>query len=141
MKHTTTTRYLLAACLLGVFAMPVNANALENTSSSNEIVQPSDEWQHAQTLHGISISFSKIELKGEYFLSVRFENTTENQVDFIWSLEQNHERLMITSDEMSEAIVSLAAGKTVAFDGSYLIPMGSSADFSQFIVNIQPTQR
>ena len=111
--------------------MPVSANALENTASNNEIVQPSDEWQHAQTLHGISISFSKIELKGESFLAVRFENTTENQVDFIWSLEQNHERLMITSDEMSEAIVSLAAGKTVAFDGSYLIPMSSTADFSQ----------
>ncbi len=141
MKHTTTTRYLLSACLLGVFALPVSANALENTSCSNEIVQPSDEWQPAQTLHGISISFSKIELKGEYFLSIRFENTTEDQVDFTWSLEQNHERLMITSDEMSEARVSLASGKSVAFDGSYLIPMGSGDNFSQFTVNIQPTQR
>lgn len=141
MKHTIITHNLLAACLLGMFAMPVSANAMEDISSSNEIVQPSDEWQHAQILHGISISFSKIELKGEYFLAVRFENTTENQMDFIWSLEQNHERVMITSDEMSEAIVSLAAGKSAAFDGSYLIPMGSSTDFSQFTVNIQPTQR
>lgn len=143
MNRKTNKQLKLAAALLliGVSAMPLSAKELDYQASVVTISQPSNAWQHIKTENGLSISYATIEINGERFLSIRFENTTANQVDVTWTLNHNQQQVVITEDEMLEARVSLAPAETLMVDGTHLIPMNPSDEMSDFTVSIQPTKR
>lgn len=141
MKYNKTIRFMLTAFLLGISAMPASAQKPESAVLFSIPPSTSEGWQHTQTIHGISISYSKIELNGKLFLTIRFENMTQNQLSFVWSLKRNQEQVVITNDEMTEARMSLAAAESMTFDGSYLIQLHPFDDPSSYTVNIQTTQR
>lgn len=102
--------------------------------------QISQDWTFVQQIDGISISFSTIIVDEVRFLSVKFENTSSENADFIWSMTKNNEMLRITEDEMAEARVELHSMKSEIYDGSYLIELTDDDQFSDFIVSIKPTK-
>ena len=98
------------------------------------------EWTQMSQENDLSISYSTISYKGETFLAIKFENTSETPQDFIWSLTQNGERLRITADEMQEARIQLASNASSIYKGIYLIAINDESNYSDFTVSIQTSK-
>lgn len=100
-----------------------------------------DEWTEISQISGITISYSLVRVEDERFLSIQFENTNNQDVDFIWTLLNQNSAVTITTDGMIESIVQLASNETKIVNGTYLIEMKSDEDFSDFVVLIKPNKR
>lgn len=99
-----------------------------------------ENWTFVQQIDGISVSFTTISVDQEQFLAVKFENTTSEAVDFIWSMTRNNEMLRITEDEMAEARVQIPSSESEIYDGSYLIELTDEDQLSDFVISIKSTK-
>jgi hypothetical protein len=126
-----------------VLALSSHSASAANHELSTVII-PKDkigtDWTFIQAEYGVSISYSKITVGDEQFLSIQFANTTNVAIDFVWSMTKNNEPVVITADEMSEAKIQLAPNHSEILDGTYLISMNSSDEFSDFRITLQPTK-
>lgn len=109
----------------------------QNTTQNDQIGK---DWTFVQQVNGISVSYSMEVIGQERFLSVKFENTNSEAIDFIWSMTKNNASIQITADEMIESKVQLNSFASEIVDGTYLIELTSEDQFSDFIVSIQPTK-
>lgn len=133
-------RAISAALVIGCSINSVYATDIELPKELIQHDQVGYDWTFIQHVNGIAISYSMIELNDERFLSIQFENTNQNDVDFIWSMTKNNSQIRITADEMIESRVQLTSNTSEIVDGIYLIEMTSDDQFSDFVVSIQPTK-
>ena len=112
-----------------------------HSSYSIQTELDTDDWTLVRTDQGIQISYAIISVKGEHFLSIRFENTAAQPVDFVWSMTKDGIPLQITADEMTESRVHLQAAATEVIDGSYLIPCATDDNLSDFNLVLQTIKR
>jgi len=135
-----TLLILPAALVLGLSCQ----SALAANHELSTVIIPKDkidpDWTFIQSEHGISVSYSINTIGEEQFLTIQFENTSNNAIDFVWSMTKNNELVQITADEMSESRIQLAPNHTEIHDGTYLISINGSDEFSDFRITIQPTK-
>lgn len=97
-------------------------------------------WEFIQEIDGVSVFYRTVTVAEEQFLSVKFENTNSETVDFIWSMTKNNATIRITADEMIESRVQLDSSTYKVYDGGYLIELTDEDQFSDFVVSIKPTK-
>ena len=82
---------LAMAILLGGYMNP--SNAFSNSPNQSTIVALA-EWEKVKTENGIDIYVSTVEVDGESYLKVKFENATAEAINFSWTLTKNDETLV-----------------------------------------------
>ncbi|NQX96260.1 MAG: hypothetical protein HRT73_00040 [Flavobacteriales bacterium] len=70
------------------------ANAF-NPNPTVIITENSDNWVEVQNENGIKVSFISYQLDGNSYLKIRFENTTNENLRFIWSLANKDAKTII----------------------------------------------
>lgn len=138
--NMNSLRAISAALVIGCSVNSVYASDIELPQESIQTDQIGHDWTFIQQVNGVAISYSMTELNGVRFLSVQFENTNAESVDFIWSMTKNNSPIRITADEMTEARAQLTSRTSEIIDGTYLIEMAGEDRFSDFVVSIQPTK-
>jgi hypothetical protein len=140
---TPIKKPLLALTTAIVMGSAIQSAYAVDTCPPQEITQNDQigkDWTFVQQVNGISISYSMIVVDQERFLSVKFENTNSEAIDFVWSMTKNNASIRITADEMIESRVQLNSFASEIVDGTYLIELTDEDQFSDFIVSIQPTK-
>lgn len=133
-------RAISAALVIGCSVNSVSATDIERPQELIQVDQIGQDWTFIEQINGIAVSYSMIVLNDERFLSVQFENTNPETVDFIWSMTKNNASIRITGDEMIESRIQLTSYTSEIVDGTYLIEMTNEDQFSDFIVSIKPTK-
>lgn len=131
---------LSAAVVLGSSIQSVYAADVVPSQTITQNDENGNDWTLVQQVNGINISYSTVVLDQERFLSVKFENTNTEAVDFIWSMTKNNASILITADEMIESRVQLNSSASEIVDGTYLIAMTDEDQFADFTISIQPTK-
>ena len=111
----------LAFTFIGSTAMATNNFKTEITSEN------SDSWVAVQNQNGIKIICTPFEQNGVSYLKVKFENTTNQTIDFSWTLNEGGETVV------NETTYSVKANSSVETDNNTLIffnPGDSQALFS-----------
>lgn len=134
-------RALFAVLVIGCSMNSVYATEIELPKELIQKDQIGEDWTYIQTTNGIAVSYSVVVIEDERFLSIQFENTNAEAVDFIWSLLHHNSAVTITIDGMIESIVQLKSNDTETVNGTYLIEMKSDDELSDFVVLIKPTKR
>ena len=84
MKSNYKLKLFTAIIVLGISL----GNAVAYTPTlipTTVYAENSDSWVLVQNEKGINIYFSEFQLDGNSYLKIKFENTTNNIVDFSWS--------------------------------------------------------
>ena len=140
---TPNKKPLLALCAAIVMGSTIPSAFAADNGPSQQISQNDQigkDWMIMQQVNGITVSYSVEVLGQERFLSVKFENTNVEAVDFIWSMTKNNTSIQITADEMIESRIQLTSSASEIIDGTYLIELTDGDQLSDFIVSIQPTK-
>lgn len=138
--NMNSLRAISAALVIGCSVNSVSATDIERPQELIQVDQIGQDWTFIEQINGIAVSYSMIVLNDERFLSVQFENTNPETVDFIWSMTKNNASIRITGDEMIESRIQLTSYTSEIVDGTYLIEMTNEDQFSDFIVSIKPTK-
>lgn len=133
-------RAISAALVIGCSVNSVSAADIGHPQELIQNDQIGQDWTFIQQISGIAVSYSVVVLNDERFLSIQFENTNPEAIDFIWSMTKNNASIRITEDEMIESRIQLTSYTSEVVDGTYLIEMTSEDQFSDFIVSIKPTK-
>ena len=131
-------RAAFVALVMGCSVNSVSAAEVVHPQTLNFLLkdQIGQNWTFIENINGINVSYSVIELDDKRFLSIQFENSNTQALDFIWSMTKNDSPVMITSDEMNEARIHLDAHASEQFDGSYIIELGADDAFSAYATSI-----
>ncbi len=131
---------LSAAMLVGCTLNFAHASAVAHPNHLIQNDEPKNAWILVQEVNGVQVSFSIVSVDQERFLSVQFVNTNAESTDFIWSMTKNTTPVIITTDEMIESRIQLAANATETVDGTYLIYLDDADQLSDFVISIQPSK-
>lgn len=140
---TPIKKSLFALSIAVVMGSTISSAYAADSGPSQHISQNDQigkDWTFVKQVNGISISYAIEFLGDERFLSVKFENTNSEAVDFIWSMTKNNASIRITADEMIESRIQLTSSASEIVDGTYLIELTDEDQFSDFIISIQPTK-
>ncbi|MDQ3191704.1 MAG: hypothetical protein M3Q58_08930 [Bacteroidota bacterium] len=103
-----------------------------NLSEVNEkiVVSNSENWVTVQNVNGIKILFSEIEKEGKTYLKIQFQNTTNEEIQFSWSLNKSARTVINESNSIIKALGS------VDIDNNLLIPFNNGDTYADFSFNI-----
>jgi hypothetical protein len=91
---------LLTAIFLGSLSTNVTASTIDCSESSTITLE---EWVKMKTENGINISVATSQLNGKSYLKIKFENTTQQDLDYSWTLTKNNQVLV---KDMSQKVAS-----------------------------------
>ncbi len=119
--------------ILVVFVLGGTAvNTIANNPITTEIAtESSDNFVLIKNENGINVYFSKYNLNDKSYLEVRFENTTNQEINFTWVLTKNSELII---NKTNTSVGSLA--KIGRPDTSILIPINNGETFNDFSLTI-----
>jgi len=135
MKLNYKLKLIVVAVVLGIG----HANASQTNKQTTTITQNSDNWVMVQNEKGINVYFSKYKLDETSYLKIKFENTANQSIDFVWSLNKNSEPIVISVDEMHEMKTQLETGNSKFYGIELLYPINNEESLSDFsvIINIK----
>ena len=116
---------VLAFVFIGNTAMATNNFKTEITSENSE------SWVAAHNQNGIKIICTPFELNGVSYLKVKFENTTNQAIDFSWTLNEGGETVV------NERAYSIKANSFVETDNNTLIFFNTGDSQALFSFNIK----
>lgn len=127
------TRGMMLVAAFGLLCGNAGATHLQPSPETIK-VENSDQWVMIQNENGIQVYFTKYKLEEEYFLKIKFENTTNQPINFIWRLSKNNEFVIITEDSMAEIYTELAPSETKTFGENVFININKSASYKDFSI-------
>lgn len=109
----------------------LNAEAdISKTINAKNFVADSENWVTVQNVKGIKILFSEIEKEGKTYLKIQFQNTTNEEIHFSWSINKNSETIINESTSKIKAFGSFAT------DNNMLVPFNNGDTYADFSFNI-----
>jgi hypothetical protein len=130
---------IVAIIIVGSVSSNASASTLDSSPHATEL-NGNDKWTFAKNENGINIFFSEFKSGDESFLKIKFENTTSERINFIWSLSKNSEAVVITMDEMIETKANLDPRETEIYGTYSFILINNEESFEDFVVNINLTK-
>lgn len=122
----------LIASTVVLFVGVSYANASQTTTLSiTNIAQKSDSWIAIENQDGIKVSCTPFELNGVSYLKVKFENTTNQLIDFSWSLKEGGETVV------NETTYSIKANSSIETDNNTLILFNNGDSQALFSFNLK----
>ena len=131
MKSNYKLKLFTAIIVLGISL----GNAVAYTPTlipTTVYAENSDRWVLVQNEKGINIYFSEFQLDGNSYLKIKFENTTNNIVDFSWSLFKNSKPINNVLTNKVDASNSIEF-----FDATMPISLSNGETLKNFTINIQ----
>lgn len=116
---------LLAFTFIGSSAIATNNFETEITSEN------SDSWIAIHNQNGIKVICTPFELNGVSYLKVKFENTTNQTINFSWTLNEGNETVV------NETTYSIKANSSVETDNNTLIHFNNGASQALFSFNLK----
>lgn len=102
-------------------------NTIRTTMSMNL----SEVWEEVKEENGVKVYYSLIEENGRTFLKVKFENTTNNVINFNWTLTNDTEIVVAEKSNKIEAGQSIEI-----YDATMLIPFQNGDSFQNYSILI-----
>lgn len=128
MKTNYKLKIVLIAFVLGVFANVTVANKpIQIEINTNN----SDSWVAVHNQKGIKVTCIPFELNGVSYLKVKFENTTNQTIDFSWTLNEGNEMVV------NEKTYSVKANSFIETDNTLLISQNNNSTQADYLFNIQ----
>ncbi|MCR9172454.1 MAG: hypothetical protein NXI10_08190 [bacterium] len=140
MKLTNRLSALAIALLLGCFINNALASEQDDINPTIEKETSKQEWTLVKEANETKVWLSISTIDNERFLSIKIENTTAENRNFLCSLNKNNESVIITIDEMREAYLELDPHSTHVIDGTYLIYIAEGDQIEDFTVTLNPTK-
>ena len=106
-----------------------SVNAINPTPSSTTVIN-SDDWKEVQSQNGIKVYFSETEENGKSFLKIKFENTTNQEIEFSWSVVKDSKSIT------SETVNKIEASSSIN-DSNITVPFGVGETYADFSINIK----
>jgi len=131
MKLNYKLKLIAAAVVLGVGVSHANARQTTSLSAITSITQNSDSWVAIENQDGIKVSCTQFNLNGVSYLKVKFENTTNQLIDFLWSLKEGNEVVV------NETRTTVKANSFVETDNNTLILFNNGDSYADFSFNIK----
>lgn len=131
MKSNYKLKLFTAIVVLGVSlgnAVAFKPTLIQTTTPAEN----SDNWVQVQNKDGIIIYFSEYKLDGNSYLKIKFENTTNNILDFSWSLYNNSRPITSFKNYKVNAASSIEF-----FDATMPISFSNGEILKNFSINIQ----
>ena len=130
MKLNYKLKLIAVAVVFGVGVGFANARPTTN-SLTTSVTQNSDSWVMVKNENGINVYFSKYDFNNKSYLEVKFENTTNQEINFTWSLTKNS---TLISNETNTSVEAL--GTIGRPDTSVLIPINNGETFNSFSLTV-----
>ncbi|MBL4755893.1 MAG: hypothetical protein JKY52_20150 [Flavobacteriales bacterium] len=94
MRKNYKLKLFTALVVTGVSFGSVNAFN-PNPNPTIIITENSDIWVEVQNERGIKVSFTSYQLDDNFYLKIRFENLTNENLRFVWSLTNKDAKILI----------------------------------------------
>lgn len=121
--------------LLGVSIFSVvffHGKTIANNTMSKVIsINDTEVWEEIKQENGVKVYYSLIEENGRTFLKVKFENTTNNVINFNWTLTNDTEIVVAEKSNKIEAGQSIEI-----YDATMLIPFQNGDSFQNYSILI-----
>jgi len=131
MKPNYTLK-LFIVVVLSSFLGSVSALTLELIPTTIITVKSDNTWQEIKTENGIKTSYTKHNVKGISYLKVKFENLTNQDIQFNWTLSNKKGDVLI-KDESSR----VKSNSFVEFiSTTKLVLIKKSEDLQDFPISI-----
>lgn len=102
-----------------------------NTIRTTMSINLSEVWEEVNEENGVKVYYSLIEENGRTFLKVKFENTTNNVINFNWTLTNDTEIVVAEKSNKIEAGQSIEI-----YDATMLIPFQNGDSFQNYSILI-----
>ena len=128
------TNYKLKVCLM-VLALSFIGNTViaTNTFKTEINANNSDNWELVKSEQGVNIYYSNVLINGETQLKIKFQNSTNTQLTFSWSLIKNNNISLI--ENYTNSIQPLNSIEFI--DLTLPILLNSEDSFKDFSINIK----
>ena len=123
--------YLFTAFVIAFSASIISANTFDTntkTTSNN-----SDNWVEIQNKNGIKVLFTRYLLDGNSYLKIKFENQTNEKINFNWSLTNKDSKVLI-NNQTTEIIANTAI---IIYDATMQISINNGETINDFSINIK----
>ena len=123
--------YLFTAFAIAFSASIISANTFDTntkTTSNN-----SDNWVEIQNKNGIKVLFTRYLLDGNSYLKIKFENQTNEKINFNWSLTNKDSKVLI-NNQTTEIIANTAI---IIYDATMQISINNGETINDFSINIK----
>jgi hypothetical protein len=97
MKKRYKIKLIAIAMLIVGSISNVNATTLKATTVV--VSNDADNWLEVKNENGIKISFTSYQLDNNSYLKIRFENLTSENLDFVWSLKNKENKILVNRYE------------------------------------------
>ena len=128
MKLNYKLKVFLFAFVFGVFT---NVTVANNPNQLKITSENTDSWIAIENQNGIKVTCTPFELNGVSYLKVKFENTTNQTIDFSWTLNEGGETVV------NETTYSIKAKSYVETDNNTLILFNNGASQALFSFNLK----
>ena len=107
------------------------AEALTLTSTTI-VADNSDNWVEIQNENGIKVLFTSYHLDGKSYLKIKFENQTNENIQFSWSLTNKDSEVLINNHKNE-----IIANKAFNFiDATMPISINNGETVNDFSINV-----
>lgn len=130
MKLNYKANLIASAILLGISIGHVTAGQTKSHFDT-AINHNSDSWVAIENINGITVICTPFELNGVSYLKVRFENKTNHEINFTWSLNDGVETVV------NETKYSVKANDFIETDNNTLILYNNGASQALFSFNLK----
>jgi hypothetical protein len=106
-----------------------------NSTSITITASNSDNWVEVQNENGIKVLFASYQLDGNSYLKIRFENLTNEDLRFVWSLTNKDDKTLI-----NKYVNQVGSNKSIDFTDKtmpILINTGETLKDFSITVNLQ----
>ena len=123
-------KLIAVAVVLGVCVSHANASQTTNLLTTS-IAQNSDSWVAIENQEGIKVSCTQFNLNGVSYLKVKFENKTNHEINFSWSLNEGNEVVV------NETRATVKANGFIETDNTTLILFNNGDSQALFSFNLK----
>ncbi|MDF1673113.1 MAG: hypothetical protein P1U41_06385 [Vicingaceae bacterium] len=124
--------YKLKVCLIAFAFIFIGSSAIATNNLKTKITSESyDSWIAVHNQNGIKVTCTPFELNGVSYLKVKFKNTTNQTIDFSWTLNEGGETVV------NETTYSVKANSFVETDNNTLILFNDGASQALFSFNLK----
>ena len=125
-------KLLSAFAFVGSMMMAPTTFAQETESHNHQVHQHvTHDWTEIETQQGITISYATINENGQDFLRIQLENTTNEFIEVIWSLQNGNNEII------NETSVRLWENASLIYDETELIPVQNNVLLTDFKLTIK----
>jgi len=129
MKLNYKLKLIAVAVVLGVGVSHANASQINNLPTT--ITQNSDNWVMVQNENGVQTFFMKKTINGAIQIRIKFVNTTNEIINFVWSLNKKSNLFFENVTNSINPLSFIEIDET-----TMMVPLKNGESFDDFSVTI-----